>query len=54
MIVAVAHKQFVGLSAAQLAAKLKPSGCFIDVKARFDVPARGRRAVRVEALNLGS
>jgi UDP-N-acetyl-D-galactosamine dehydrogenase len=39
MIVAVAHKQFVGLSAAQLAAKLRPNGCFIDVKARFDVPA---------------
>jgi len=39
MIVAVAHKQFIGLSAAQLAAKLRPNGCFIDVKARFDVPA---------------
>jgi UDP-N-acetyl-D-galactosamine dehydrogenase len=36
LIAAVAHKQFVTLSAAQLAAKLKPNGCFMDVKARFE------------------
>ena len=36
MIVAVAHKQFVGMSAAHLAAKVAPGGCFMDVKARFD------------------
>jgi UDP-N-acetyl-D-galactosamine dehydrogenase len=39
LIAAVAHKQFIGLSASQLAAKLKPKGCFIDVKARFDASA---------------
>jgi len=39
IIAAVAHKQFVALSASQLASKLKPKGCFIDVKARFDVAA---------------
>ena len=36
MIAAVAHKQLVALSPAQLAAKLAPKGCFMDVKARFD------------------
>jgi UDP-N-acetyl-D-galactosamine dehydrogenase len=36
MIAAVAHKQFLALSAAQLAAKIAPKGCFMDVKARFD------------------
>src|SRR5690242_11987427 len=39
MIAAVAHKQFVAMSTEQLAAKLAPGGCFIDVKARFDAPA---------------
>jgi len=39
MIAAVAHKQFVAMSAAQVAAKLAPKGCFMDVKARFDAPA---------------
>jgi len=39
IIAAVAHKQFIAMSAAQLAAKLKPKGCFMDVKARFDTPA---------------
>ena len=39
MIVAVAHKQFIGMSAAHLAAKIAPGGCFMDVKARFDTPA---------------
>ena len=39
MIAAVAHKQFTGMSASQLAAKLVPKGCFMDVKASFDASA---------------
>src|SRR5215467_11734729 len=39
IVAAVAHRQFVGLSAAQLATKLAPKGCFMDVKARFDASA---------------
>ena len=39
IVAAVAHKQFVGLSVAQLATKLAPRGCFMDVKARFDASA---------------
>jgi UDP-N-acetyl-D-glucosamine/UDP-N-acetyl-D-galactosamine dehydrogenase len=39
MIAAVAHKQFIGMSAAHLATKLVPKGCFMDVKACFDASA---------------
>jgi UDP-N-acetyl-D-galactosamine dehydrogenase len=39
IIAAVAHKRFIGLPVSQLGAKLKPRGCFMDVKARFDAPA---------------
>jgi UDP-N-acetyl-D-galactosamine dehydrogenase len=39
MIVAVAHKQFVGMTATALAAKVTAKGCFMDVKARFDASA---------------
>jgi len=39
LIAAVAHKRFIGMSTAELAGKLVPRGCFIDVKARFDAPA---------------
>jgi UDP-N-acetyl-D-galactosamine dehydrogenase len=39
IVAAVAHKQFVGLSTAQLATKLASKGCFMDIKARFDASA---------------
>jgi UDP-N-acetyl-D-galactosamine dehydrogenase len=39
LIVAVAHKRFIGMSTTELATKLVPRGCFIDVKARFDASA---------------
>jgi UDP-N-acetyl-D-glucosamine/UDP-N-acetyl-D-galactosamine dehydrogenase len=39
MVAAVAHKQFVAMSPVQLAGKLIPRGCFMDVKARFDATA---------------
>jgi UDP-N-acetyl-D-galactosamine dehydrogenase len=39
MIAAVAHKEFTGMSAAHLATKLVPKGCFMDVKACFDASA---------------
>ncbi len=39
LIAAVAHKQFVGMSTGELATKLMPQGCFMDVKARFDATA---------------
>jgi len=41
MIAAVAHRAFVAMPVAQLAGKLIPQGCFIDVKARFDAAALG-------------
>ena len=36
LIVAVAHRAFLALEIGQLAAKLAPGGCFIDVKSRFE------------------
>jgi UDP-N-acetyl-D-galactosamine dehydrogenase len=39
IIAAVAHKQFISMTPAQLGAKLVPKGCFMDVKARFDAAA---------------
>jgi UDP-N-acetyl-D-galactosamine dehydrogenase len=39
LIVAVAHKRFIAMSTTELAAKLVPRGCFVDVKARFDASA---------------
>lgn len=36
VIVAVAHEPLLSISYASYAEKLKPGGCFIDVKARFD------------------
>jgi len=35
LVVAVAHRAFVRLDLGELASKLTPGGCFIDVKARF-------------------
>ena len=39
LIAAVAHRQFVNIPVAELARKLAPRGCLIDVKARFDAQA---------------
>ncbi len=39
LIAAVAHKKFIGMSTGELATKVAPRGCFIDVKARFDAAA---------------
>jgi UDP-N-acetyl-D-glucosamine/UDP-N-acetyl-D-galactosamine dehydrogenase len=39
MIAAVAHKQFVSMAPTELATKVAPRGCFMDVKARFDAAA---------------
>jgi len=36
LIVAVAHKAFTSLGVPDFGEKLRPGGCFIDVKARFD------------------
>jgi UDP-N-acetyl-D-galactosamine dehydrogenase len=35
LVVAVAHRAFLGLEFGELTAKLVPGGCFIDVKSRF-------------------
>ncbi|HET7263009.1 MAG TPA: nucleotide sugar dehydrogenase, partial [Casimicrobiaceae bacterium] len=35
LVVAVAHRAFLALEAGELASKLVPGGCFIDVKSRF-------------------
>ena len=37
MIVAVAHRQYLGRAAADFAAKLVPSGCILDVKGALDL-----------------
>ncbi len=47
LIVAVAHKRFVSLGVSELAQKLAPGGCFIDVKARFDRAALEAAGFRV-------
>lgn len=39
MVVAVAHKDFLARDVEQLAAKVRPRGAFVDVKAQFDVQA---------------
>jgi UDP-N-acetyl-D-galactosamine dehydrogenase len=39
LIAAVAHAEYRRLSAEQIAAKLVPGGCFVDVKAGFDANA---------------
>ena len=39
IVVAVAHKEFLSRPLADFQAKVAASGCFIDVKSRFDVPA---------------
>jgi len=47
MIMAVAHRQFLALPAATIASKLRPNGCFMDVKAQFDQNALEAQGLRV-------
>lgn len=50
MIVAVSHREYVGMPVAQLAQKVREGGAFIDVKAAFDpaeVQAAGLRLWRL-------
>ncbi len=39
LIAAVAHREFLGLTPANLGSKLAPGGCFVDVKSKFDAAA---------------
>jgi UDP-N-acetyl-D-galactosamine dehydrogenase len=39
MVAAVAHKSFLQTAPSELARKIKPKGCFVDVKSAFNVPA---------------
>ena len=41
IVAAVAHKHYHEIDVAQLAAKVVPGGCFVDVKAGFDAAALG-------------
>jgi UDP-N-acetyl-D-galactosamine dehydrogenase len=36
LVLAVAHRAFIAMPLEEIAAKLVPQGCFIDVKSRFD------------------
>ena len=36
LVVAVAHRRFVALDIASMQGKLRPGGCFVDVKSKFD------------------
>jgi UDP-N-acetyl-D-galactosamine dehydrogenase len=50
LIVAVAHTRFVTMPVADLAEKIVPGGCFIDVKARFDAVALRAMGISVSRL----
>ncbi len=47
IVAAVAHREYAGLSTADIAAKLVPGGAFIDVKAAFDAHALRGAGFRV-------
>jgi UDP-N-acetyl-D-galactosamine dehydrogenase len=47
LVAAVAHREFLQLAPATLAAKLRPGGAFIDVKAAFDASALQAAGLRV-------
>lgn len=47
IVAAVAHREFAGLSAEALAAKVVPGGAFIDVKAAFDTRRLEATGLRV-------
>jgi UDP-N-acetyl-D-galactosamine dehydrogenase len=47
IIAAVAHKEYLALSAEDLARRLVKDGCFIDVKSTFDKASLNAAGVRV-------
>jgi UDP-N-acetyl-D-galactosamine dehydrogenase len=47
MVVAVAHRAYLERPVADLTGKLKPGGCFADVKAKFDRAALEAAGVKV-------
>ncbi len=47
IVAAVAHRLYQETSAAHMAAKVVPGGCFVDVKANFDAAALGAVGLRV-------
>ena len=47
LVAAVAHRALLALPQASLIGKVKPGGCFIDVKARFDAEGLGAAGLRV-------
>jgi UDP-N-acetyl-D-mannosaminuronate dehydrogenase len=50
VIAAVAHHEYQQLTPAQIADKVVPGGCFIDVKSRFDAVALRRAGLSVRRL----
>ena len=47
IVAAVAHRQYQQLSVEDIGRKVVKSGCFIDVKSRFDATALGAAGLRV-------
>jgi UDP-N-acetyl-D-galactosamine dehydrogenase len=47
LVVAVAHRAYLDRPVGELTAKLKPGGCFVDVKARFDRKGMAAAGVKV-------
>ena len=47
LVVAAAHRQFVERPLADLVAKVRPGGCFIDVQSRFDRAALAKAGLSV-------
>ena len=47
MIAAVAHETFLKTSPVDLAGKIKPKGCFVDVKSAFDTAALKAAGLRI-------
>jgi UDP-N-acetyl-D-galactosamine dehydrogenase len=47
VVAAVSHREILGMGLEQCLTKLKPGGCFIDVKSRFDRAALESRGMRV-------
>jgi UDP-N-acetyl-D-galactosamine dehydrogenase len=47
IVVAVAHRAVLARPMADWVAKLKPGGCFVDVKARFDAAALAAAGLHV-------
>jgi UDP-N-acetyl-D-galactosamine dehydrogenase len=47
LVVAAAHRAFVERPLAELIAKVRPGGCFIDVQSRFDRTALAKAGLSV-------